>query len=73
MIKTVSNSAKQCQTDPYPVPPFHSSSELHQKDLRIIPDSVHIQGPSLRHVSTGGHLSRLKSNRRVLRVRRVDK
>ena len=30
---------------PYPVPPFHHASELHQKDLRIIPVFLHISGP----------------------------
>ena len=27
------------------MPPLHFSDELHQKDLRIIPETVHILGP----------------------------
>ena len=72
MVKTVS---KQCQTVPnlnQPGQPFQQPSELHQKDLRINWYFVHIQGPVHEAVSTGGHVSGLKSNRRVLEVPQVE-
>ena len=65
------NSAKYRPTGSTPARPFHQRDELHQKDLRKSPENVHIQGPVLEAVSRGGHVSRLKSNRQVLRVPRV--
>ena len=59
--QTVPNSANPV---PYPVLPLQLSDELHQEDLRIMPVLVHISGPETEAVSVGGHLSRLKSNRR---------
>ena len=41
----MSNSAKYRPTARYSSRPLHHSDELHQKDLRIIPVSVHILGP----------------------------
>ena len=73
MVKTVS---KQCQTVPYPIPttrPLQLATELHQKDLRIIPNLVYIWGPVWEGVLEGGHLSGLKSNRRLFVVPRVEK
>ena len=70
-VKTVS---KQCQnghildTD---MSPLQYQSELHQKDLRIMPISVHIWGTAWDPVSTGGHVSGLKSNRHVFMVQTV--
>ena len=52
--------------------PFQQRDELHQKDLRKVLEFLHILGPGTEGVSAGGHYSSLKSNRRVLRVRRVD-
>ena len=48
--------------------PLQQLDELHQKDLRKVAVLVHIQGPVNEAVSTGGHVSGLKSNRQVLRV-----
>ena len=39
---------KQCQTVPYTFPPLQRDTELHQKDLRINPYLVQIQGPGIR-------------------------
>ena len=39
------NSVKYRPAWSYTVPPFHSSVELHQKDLRIIPGFLQILGP----------------------------
>ena len=45
MVKTVPNSAKQCHFLRYTKQPLQYNDELHQKDLRINPESVHILGP----------------------------
>ena len=67
-VKTVPNSVKTVPTVPYPVPPFHHTGELHQKDLRIIPIFLYIWGTVSGHVLEPGHLSRLKSNRPLFSV-----
>ena len=51
--------------------PLQQLSELHQKDLRIIPYFVQIPGSGLRHVLEGGHVLGLKSNRQVFGVQTV--
>ena len=45
MAKQCQNSAKYRPTVPYTAPPFHRASDLHQKDLRIIPVFLQILGP----------------------------
>ena len=70
-VKTVS---KQCQNSEFLITeyrPLQLHVELHQKDLRINLYLVHILGMVLRHVSGGGHLSGLKSNRPLFEVQTV--
>ena len=43
--KQCQNSAEQCHTPGTPTSPLQRADELHQKDLRIFPDFVHISGP----------------------------
>ena len=71
MVKTVSKQCQISETVDTACRPLQHSVELHQKDLRIIPVLVYIWGLVLDPVLLSGHVSRLKSNRRVLAVRRV--
>ena len=45
MAKQCQNSVKTVPTVPYRPPPFQQRDELHQKDLRINLDFLHILGP----------------------------
>ena len=62
------NSVKYRPTRRLPWRPLQFDGELHQKDLRILLYLGHIWGPAWRHVSTGGHVPGLKSNRRLFHV-----
>ena len=66
------NSGKYRPALGYTGGPFQQRAELHQKDLGIMSYFLQIQGPENEACSRGGHVSSLKSNRRVLRVPRVD-